>query len=48
MRLGLTLFNLFIVALLAGFAWTMFQIIFVMFFTLMIFGAAWSYGFSKL
>ncbi len=48
MRLGLTLLNLSIVALLTGFAWTLFQIVFVMFFSIMIIGAVYANAFDKL
>ena len=48
MRLGLVLLNLSIVAFLTGFAWTIFQIAFVMFFGMLILGLAFSNGFDKL
>jgi len=48
MRLGLVLFNLTIVAFLTGFAWTMFQIAFVMFFGMLILGSKFGEAFDKL
>ncbi len=47
-NIGILLLNLFLIAAFTGFAWVLFQIIFVTFFTLMILGAAWSNAFSRL